>query len=153
MERGRRLVCALLCAAAVGWSAAAGGQPADPTGPPAADPVNAALGEPFELRLGGAARIESEGLELRFLEVTEDSRCPEGMVCVWAGRVRIRVAVAQRGTHLGELEISTLDPAQDTAPSLGAYGFSLVGVAPAGTGGIQPDPGVYVATLRVSRLG
>ncbi|MFC1864286.1 hypothetical protein ACFLYG_00445 [Chloroflexota bacterium] len=45
------------------------------------------LGQEFSLRIGESASIRGEELQVRFLEVTEDSRCPTGVVCIWEGRV------------------------------------------------------------------
>ncbi len=52
--------------------------------------VAAAIGETADL--GG-------GLRVRPLEVLEDSRCPQNARCVWAGRLRLRVAVEGAGEH------------------------------------------------------
>ena len=89
---GQGLLVAALLVAAIRL---AGAQ--TPSGQPdavAQTPVQATLGEPFKLVLHQAAVFASEGLELRFEEVLEDSRCPPGMVCVWAGRVRVRVSLS-----------------------------------------------------------
>ena len=50
--------------------------------------VKASLDEEFSLAIGQTAVIRGENLEIKFKEVLEDSRCPEGAVCVWEGRVR-----------------------------------------------------------------
>jgi hypothetical protein len=47
--------------------------------------IDASLGEEFSLSLGEKVFIESENLLIRFDEVVEDSRCPRGVECVWAG--------------------------------------------------------------------
>lgn len=54
------------------------------------------LGEPFELQVGEVAVLRDQQLSIRFLSVLEDSRCPTGslILCIWAGRVRLRLAVA-----------------------------------------------------------
>ena len=56
-----------------------------PKTPPAPIPPGptAGLGQPAEVN----------GLRLRPLEVLEDSRCPARVQCVWAGQVRLLVAV------------------------------------------------------------
>jgi hypothetical protein len=46
------------------------------------------LGREFSLHIGDSASIKGEELQVKFLEITEDSRCPTGVVCVWEGRVR-----------------------------------------------------------------
>lgn len=49
--------------------------------------VKAHLDEEFSLRIGQTASIAGENLKIRFDEVVEDSRCPKGVTCIWAGRV------------------------------------------------------------------
>jgi hypothetical protein len=51
------------------------------------------LGQEFSLHIGESASIRGEELQVKFLEITEDSRCPTGVVCVWEGRVSGRVEI------------------------------------------------------------
>ncbi|WP_347303857.1 hypothetical protein V5740_04350 [Croceibacterium sp. TMG7-5b_MA50] len=72
-------------------------------------------------------RIGVDGPQLTPLEVLEDSRCPAGEQCVWAGRVRIRVAVhLGAGDRMVELEQGKPVPVADGA-------LELVQVTPAKT--------------------
>lgn len=66
---------------------------------------DAALREPgvVAARIGQIADLGG-GLRVRPLEVVEDSRCPQNARCIWAGRLRVRVAVE----GVGEREV-TLD--------------------------------------------
>jgi len=57
--------------------------------------VKAQLGKEFSLSLGQTAVISGENLEITFEEVLEDSRCPKGVVCIWAGRVRCLVQITK----------------------------------------------------------
>jgi hypothetical protein len=54
-------------------------------------------GERFTLGIGQSARITGEDLVITFEEVTGDSRCPQGVVCVWAGEARSRITITQGG--------------------------------------------------------
>jgi hypothetical protein len=56
------------------------------------------LGEDFYLYIGESANIKGEELQVRFLEVTEDSRCPKGVTCIWEGRVSCLVEITYRGS-------------------------------------------------------
>ena len=56
------------------------------------------LGQEFSIRIGESASIQGEELQVRFLEVTEDSRCPTGVVCIWEGRVSCLVEINYRGS-------------------------------------------------------
>ncbi|MFH1775698.1 MAG: hypothetical protein ABH839_03485 [Chloroflexota bacterium] len=48
--------------------------------------VKAGLDEEFSLRIGQTARITGEDLTISLQEVTEDSRCPRDVKCIWAGQ-------------------------------------------------------------------
>lgn len=60
--------------------------------------VTAFLGHEFTLPLGKTASIESESLTIRFVEVIADSRCPEGVECVWAGEAQCLLHLAVAGS-------------------------------------------------------
>src|SRR5690606_20815520 len=38
-----------------------------------------------------------KGVSIKFLEVLEDSRCPDGVSCVWAGRAIVKVEINSNG--------------------------------------------------------
>jgi len=57
------------------------------------------LGQEFTLPVGSTAAISGEDLSLKFIEVTTDSRCPTGVVCVWAGEAKCRMLVTYQGTE------------------------------------------------------
>jgi len=84
---------------------------------------DAALAAPgvVAVRLNETANLV-EGLRVRPLEVLEDSRCPQNARCVWAGRLRLRVAVE----GVGEREV-ILDEAATVTPR---GSFALVAVSP-----------------------
>jgi len=52
-----------------------------------------ALGQEVSLAPGQSAGITGENIKFRFERVTEDSRCPTGVVCIWAGQVSCLVQV------------------------------------------------------------
>ena len=60
------------------------------------------LGAPFRLSFDHLVRIGKSGVRLRFAELLEDSRCPRGVQCIQAGRVRARLQVIPTQ---GELEM------------------------------------------------
>lgn len=97
---------------------AACAQPAGPTGP-APQPQSelalriAADNERLDRELRGSGVVAvgigetadlGGGLNVRPIEVIEDSRCPADVTCVWAGRLRVRATVsgAERELTLGE---------------------------------------------------
>ena len=59
--------------------------------------LRASLGTEVLLKPGSAVSIAGEELEIKFIEVAEDSRCPEGATCVWEGRARSAVIITTNG--------------------------------------------------------
>lgn len=60
------------------------------TGCATTPPVEATAGP---IRAGIGQTVAVDGPKVTPLEVIEDSRCPKGVQCVWAGRVRISVRI------------------------------------------------------------
>jgi hypothetical protein len=91
--------------------------------------------------LGEGAEVS--GLRLRPLELLEDSRCPARVQCVWAGQVRVLVAVGSpTGGEIsrheltlgkpeivygGALTLVNVEPPKGTIPSMerDAYRFTF----------------------------
>lgn len=100
---------------------------AAPNEPAAAAAVSAQLGQPFELRIGQQATIAGEGLTVSFQAVPEDSRCPTGVQCVWAGNARVQIVLSKDGKAAG-MELNTnLDPRTGTYLN---YEIELVALNP-----------------------
>jgi hypothetical protein len=86
------------------------------------DTLRAGLGEEFRLAVGQAARVEPGPVTIEFLEVVEDSRCPQDVQCIQAGRavvslridgddVRLTVGAPNVANAGGKaLEATALDP-------------------------------------------
>jgi hypothetical protein len=60
-------------------------------------PVTAGLGESLTLAVGQSVQITGEDLQITFNEIIGDSRCPEGVQCIWAGVVNCRMTVVYKG--------------------------------------------------------
>jgi hypothetical protein len=103
--------------------------PGAPSGPPMSGETRAqieASEAPFRFPGTVAARLGQEvrlgDIRIRPLAVVEDSRCPLGVTCVWAGRLRVRVAVSGAGEPVMELNRPVAVP--------GGRRLTLVAVAP-----------------------
>ena len=57
------------------------------------DDRTAALGQEFEIEIGENIWVANELLKINFQRVAEDSRCPEGVACVWQGNGKIVLQV------------------------------------------------------------
>lgn len=57
-----------------------------------------------KLQFGKTASFND--VEVKFVELVSDSRCPEGVSCVWAGEVVIKVDVIKNGKKLETKEMT-----------------------------------------------
>lgn len=108
-----------------------------------------ALDQDFELAPGATATIDGGALTLAFDKVGEDSRCPTGVQCIWAGNGAVVLTVAPPGESKYSVQLNTtLTPSTATA---GTYRISLVGLKPYPKQGSVIPAASYIATLRVDK--
>ncbi|MBI4312407.1 MAG: hypothetical protein HY681_11590 [Chloroflexi bacterium] len=107
------------------------------------------LGQEVKLGLGQAAAYEKEGLAVRFLRVAGDSRCPTGVVCVWAGEAKVVVEATLKGQPAATLELTLGGDGVAASTKAGGYSVRIVGLEPYPTAA-GVDPKAYAATLVVS---
>lgn len=114
---------------------------------PAPSTTEVDLDQQFTLAPGQTARIPGPGLAIRFDSVAGDSRCPQDVVCVWAGDAAVHLTLTRNGTSRTVVVHSTLEPRNVTD---GAVQIELLGVAP-NTDSRRPiPPGEYRIRLQAS---
>ncbi len=85
--------------------------------------------------------------KVKFLEVTEDSRCPEGVDCIWAGNARLKIELYFCDTEPLTLEMDTNGPNSTVKFEGGA--ISLVTLDPYPKANVEFDRSAYKATLKI----
>lgn len=115
---------------------------------PAATKV-VAIGQDFDLAPGQTAVVDGGALSVTFVKVAQDSRCPTGVQCVWAGdgAVSLTASTPSAGKDTVTLH-TTLTP---RAKKVGPYEIGLVGLKPYPKQGSTIPPATYVATLHITR--
>jgi len=83
------------------------------------DKQEANLGDEFALGIGESIVITDEDLSIKFIEVSEDSRCPRDVICVWEGRVIVVVEVLKDGSTK---QLNLSQPGLNDDPSMKIYG-------------------------------
>jgi hypothetical protein len=111
------------------------------------------LGQAFQLPYDHLVRVGDTGVRLRFDAVLEDSRCPRGVACVWAGRARVHVALMPREGDAESVELGT-EGGQESATAAGLV-LELRGIEPPRTAGQaeRTPPERYALTLVARRAG
>ena len=120
------------------------------TTPPDPSTPEAPLGPEFTLRSAESVRIAGTALVLTFDRVTEDSRCPTDVNCIWAGNAVVRLATRVAGVTHGPIELHTTTADKRETPVDG-YRVQLVRLMPTRTQGTTITQDQYIATLTVVR--
>lgn len=102
------------------------------------------LGEAFTLSIGVTASFKDEPLQLRFVDVPSDSRCPEGVVCVWAGDAAVRIQFTESVDTLHTM----YNPSEVTR---GAYTVRMLQLDPYPKHGVPRDTSAYAARFVVTK--
>ena len=101
------------------------------------------------LAIGREVRVDSL-LQLTFLKVTADSRCPAQAECFWAGDAAVAIACrVGTGPSYADTLHTTLD-ARNVA--FADWSITLVGLTPYPDTPTPIPAGRYVARLRIERL-
>jgi hypothetical protein len=80
------------------------------------------------IQTGETKSVIGSKLNVKFLSVVEDSRCPKNVACVWAGNAKITIRVWKKNQKPAEFDLNTgLDP--KTTEYLG-YRIALVNLSP-----------------------
>ena len=105
--------------------------------------------ETLVLKAGQQKRSKLSGLTVKFVSVTEDSRCPVGTNCVWAGNAKISVRVSKNG-HTRTVDLNT--NVRDNAVIVEGYSIKLIRLTPEPRSNVRINRNGYQATLEMEKL-
>jgi hypothetical protein len=104
--------------------------------------------ESIELRPGQEKLLRGAGVRVKLVEIEEDSRCPQGVNCIWAGNVRVALLVRGPGrTSKGEKLNTALEPRELT---LNGRTVTISKVSPAKIIDREIKPRSYRITLTLA---
>jgi hypothetical protein len=99
--------------------------------PPEVDGVlSVQLDQPFTITIDQLAQLTEKELNLTFLEVLEDSRCPSNVECAEAGQARISINVTQIGQTPATLEMNTNPPLKQDVVTYENFQIRLLALNP-----------------------
>ncbi|GAA5520380.1 hypothetical protein LQ318_01520 [Aliifodinibius salicampi] len=107
-------------------------------------PVQPKLGEEFEIEFGKQITIPEEGISLQFSDVLEDSRCPKGVTCVWAGNAEIVIQLNDAEANLN----TYLEPKQT---NIHEYKVQLLSLNPYPKYNVELENKDYSAKLLITK--
>lgn len=89
-------------------------------------------------------------LTVKFVAVIEDSRCPQGAACIWAGNAKIKLEIRKGRGAWKTVELNTTSGSGSA--TIDDYEIKLVGLDPyPGSAGSEEKP-VYTAKIELIEL-
>ena len=112
--------------------------------------VFASDSETIALKVGQQKLAGKGAVVVKFLSVEEDSRCPVGVQCVWAGNAKIKVKIGFAGGDSKVVEMNTgVGPKGD---QLSGWAINLTSLTPLPPKNAKTRAPRYTATFTISRL-
>ena len=112
--------------------------------------VFAAQAETITLKRGQQKTVQKGEVTIKFVTVTEDSRCPVGTQCVWEGNAKVQVRITNR--HGGSKTMVMNTGTGPHGDQFNGWAIYLNELTPKPKGGTKINPRAYVATFSVTRL-
>jgi len=110
------------------------------------EPTVTVVGDTTFVALPVETSVMVDAVTIHFDRVTEDSRCPFGVTCVWEGNGRIELTVSD-GVDTQVLGLNTDTP--PTEDAFGVFTIRLDQLDPYPSAGRPIRPNSYVAKLAV----
>ena len=111
------------------------------------DPV---VGSAFNVRVGERSTLAGENLTLTFVQVLEESRCPEGVQCIWEGNARVGVKAEKPPSGPATLALNT-SGRYDREATYQGYRVQLLTLVPHPAHGQTLQATDYCANLKIVR--
>lgn len=114
--------------------------------------LQAELDTPITLAFSKIASVEDEKILIEFADLTEDSRCPVNVTCVWEGQATVALNISLDGKELGSISLTSRAGHEKLAiADIEGYSIRLQKVDPPKTKDeIELDE--YIVTLIVSKI-
>lgn len=110
-------------------------------------PRAASLNQEIQLAPGERAAFgQPAALEVEFVRVVEDSRCPSDTTCVWAGEVKVQLSI-----HSGASETSSQEIVAGQHADVDGYRVRVLNVQPEPVSTSKIAPEEYRVTLLAER--
>lgn len=105
-------------------------------------------GKATAVQLGSDFTMSGSSIEVKFAEVVEDSRCPKGTHCMWAGQARIKLTTATGKT--GEIIVPGMKDEVSAKVTLEGIQIECLSLKPYPEAGKELKASDYTASLRLS---
>jgi len=100
--------------------------------------------------VGESARISGTSSRVLLRAVSDDSRCPADVQCVWAGSARILLTILTEGSPDSAISINTgMEP---RTAAISGYQLRVAGVSPEPRAGISIPANSYVVRFTLATI-
>jgi len=113
------------------------------------NPITADLNKEFDLKIDHKVLIKSENLKIKFLSISEESRCPADVVCFWEGNAGVVLKVQKDSASVTDT-LNTF-PQFQTLITFLQYKITLKKLVPYPVSTQPIDTLKYKATLLVTK--
>ena len=117
---------------------------------PSSADMETPLDTPFTLAPSQSIEVntpDGSGLTIAFISVENDSRCPIGAQCVWAGEATVQLTISSATMTEQNVSLKT----NNQPVEFNGYLITLIDLSPVPTMDVETDPNDYRATLSVSK--
>ena len=108
-----------------------------------------ALNQEFKLKVGQQVKIRDAGITVSLDRIVEDSRCPTGVTCIWAGNGKVGLRLSKAKSDAVSVELNTY--AGPKSSTYQGYEVRLVRLDPYPKKDVTTSKDAYVATLMVCK--
>jgi hypothetical protein len=105
--------------------------------------------ESVKVQIHKETKLVRSKLSIKFVELVDDSRCPTGVQCIWAGNGKIRVSIKRASGAAKIFEMDTNGP--NNSVLYAGYKITLTGLTPHPAENIRINRNGYVAAFTVQK--
>ena len=103
----------------------------------------------FTINYGQTLFVKDSNLQLKFVSIGEDSRCPQGAQCIRAGNAAVNLEVSQTDKNSVNITLNTNE--EPKAEVYQQFTIKLTSLKPIPKDGVDIKTEDYSATLKVCR--
>ncbi|MCW5959498.1 MAG: hypothetical protein KIS76_05000 [Pyrinomonadaceae bacterium] len=105
--------------------------------------------EKVSLRVSEEKSVGGDDFKIKFLSVLEDSRCPEGTNCIWAGNAKVELEIDAGANGMQKFELNSDGDPREIV--FAGRTVTIVDLTPRPAENVRIDKNAYVVTLNVAR--
>ena len=140
----------VIAIAAAGCGGPTPASPEVPRTPVGAESDSSREGTTATLELRFDETVEYQDVELRWLKI-EDSRCPTGVTCIWAGQIIITVEMVRAEEEPVEIKLLLRVGDSPETSRVFDYELRLESVNPHPKEGVTPERSSYMARIEIAK--